>query len=124
MAKASTIRLPGTYVLKDDRGLPAEQQTVFQIAPLSIGDAYRAKDIAAQIQTGNGSWNFAQGSVEYFTLKKGLKGWTNLTDESGAQVLFTTDENKEVNDLSLARLTPEWRAELADAIRGAFPDPS
>lgn len=118
------------YVLKDDRTLPDDLQTTFQLEPLSIRDYERLQDRIAFIE--KKQTNIRSGSYDLDAVRIGLKGWERFWDgdpeefENPADcptVPFETrngggqyQNRKVVTDECLERLAPKHRAELARVI--------
>lgn len=98
------------YVLKEDRELPAEQQTVFKLKVLSARELAGLED-SVSVMDKDGNWQVKVGTKVLEILRLGLKGWKNLWRTSEI-----TEPFKGIGDESLDLLRPEWRRELADAI--------
>lgn len=113
MPKAVKARKPDTYVLKCDRSLPEDQQTVFSYAPLTVRGRYEIEDLQVSTEQGT-SFSFNKGRQEYETLVRGLKGWKNFTTDEGNQIPFDPKDMEK----NLAFLKEDWCEELAGVIRG------
>lgn len=61
------------YVCLEDRDLPAEEQTVFQLRTLTSEEHLRASDIASM----------GGGRATEYVLRVGIAGWSNLHDAEG-----------------------------------------
>ncbi len=98
------------YVLKEDRKLPREQQTVFKLKVLSARELARIEDnIAVFDKEGNQAVRMGTKVIEI--LSAGLRGWENLRDRNGGVITYS-EHREDRFDL----LRPGWRRELADAI--------
>jgi hypothetical protein len=107
-------------VLKCDRELPAESQTVFEIKYLTYDEQVRIEDatVTARVSSKDEEareMNFRSGSVERMTIHAGLVGWRNFKDANGEDVRFERRGNQVKNEC-LDRLHPDWRTELCNAI--------
>lgn len=98
------------YVLKEDRDLPPEQQTVFKLKVLSARELARLED-SVSVMDKDGNWQVKVGTKTLEILSCGLRRWDNFRDRNGNLITFvgSMDDNFD-------RLRPEWRRELADAI--------
>jgi hypothetical protein len=90
------------YVLREDRSLPREQQTVFLVKPLTLQQECEVARVAANDAHEAGT----------LILVHGLRGWSNLPDAAGADVAFEGDSKGNPTRTSLARLTSAQRTEL------------
>lgn len=112
------------YVLKADRELPEEQQTVFKLRPLSHTQRTKLQDMEYRWERGTDVISMPQGSMSHQILQCGLAGWTNLRDAEGNEIEFRTGKvvnvlGKNVSpvaDACLDRLHPADLQELAQAI--------
>lgn len=100
-----------TYVLECDRALPASQQTRWKLKALTVAEHARIADGASSFHRETGTIRIAQGTEVLETLRAGLVGCENFIDAAGLLVQFNQ------SDEFLSRLRPEWRAELAAAIK-------
>jgi hypothetical protein len=115
MAVARSTKEVFDYVLKEDRELPKEKQTVFHLRRLSTRHAVRARDLAED-----------QGRMCEFALRAGVAGWDNFADEDGKAVecrhdkgsvpVFGIDVAEPMSMDSLNRIPPHVVGELATAI--------
>jgi hypothetical protein len=103
------------YVLKEDRGLPKEKQTVWKLRHLLNRERAPIEDSIAKMSK-DGSYSFKAGSYPVDICKMGLRGWDNfqLPDGTLAQPEFTNSGMLKEKCLDL--LKPAWIAELADVI--------
>lgn len=114
------------YVLERERGLPPEQQTVFQLRTLTTRQRFRLMDLH---RLRDGGVEIRQGEVQYTALKVGLVGWRNFLDANGAEIPFEReggirsvnhiDVNGPASDATLDRLASEDALELAEAVASA-----
>jgi hypothetical protein len=104
------------YVLECDRTLPPEQQTVFRLRSLTVGEQADLEDSLA-VRRGE-DLGINVGSQKLRILRLGLVGWSNFRDAAGAEVPFEAIKGhpRHVTDVCLDRLDSEWRTELANAI--------
>jgi len=94
---------PVDYVLECDRELPAEEQTIFKLKPLSMKTSAELGDI---VREDNGI-SLNRGEQIVFILNKCLVGWSNFKDDKGKEIKFDGD---------LSRLLTEWGLELFNKI--------
>lgn len=99
------------YVLREDRALPLESQTVFLLKVLSARELAQIED-AMSVVTPGGDVCVRTGSQTLRTLELGLTGWENFKRPDGAMLAFDA-ATKSVN---WDYLRPEWRRELSHAI--------
>src|SRR3990170_460493 len=125
MVVALDPRLPFAYVLKSDRSLPPDQQTRFQLRPLTYQEDVYLRDQTVVISE-DGGGKVMMGSRRNLRLRLGLVGWSNLRDAQGRDVPFATEEQflagekrPVVSTASLERLSRVVREELADAVEEA-----
>jgi len=95
------------YVLKSERTLPKEQQTVFKLRCLTVSQRAEVEDNYSSIDG-----RLLIGSRQMVTLRHGLAGWENMLDEAGNKIPFN---EKEV-EKSIAFLPHRVMGELVDAI--------
>lgn len=103
------------YILKRERSLPIEQQTIFHLKVLTARELAGIEDNVSRINTADGSMTVKTGSTILDTLKKGLRGWENFKDAQGNAVLYR-ENNGVPRDDNFDRLLPADRRELANAI--------
>ncbi len=111
------------YVLKCDRDLPPDQQTVFQLRPLTNAQRFSLLDMNS-VQ--GGSTTLRGGTMAQTALRIGLAGWENLTNENDAVVPYVAHQGKVMvhgvaaespaTEETMNRLPWEAVEELADAI--------
>lgn len=116
------------YVLRDDRELPKEQQTVFLLRPLSNVQV-ASIDAMVDIDLSGTHARVPAGQQRLVALKAGLAGWEGYLDEQGTPVAFAVQRGVRSihgiecqdppSDATLAWLAAEHWTELADAIRDA-----
>lgn len=106
------------YVLKDDRELPKEQQTVFQLRGLTVSEEATVTDSMILAHGGVEELSVRAGTHQLTVLRYGLKGWSNFKNADGADVAFEVEKGHPrcVTDACLDRLLPKYRAELSSAI--------
>jgi hypothetical protein len=120
---ASTRR----YVLRDERGLPPEEQSVFLLRTLSVRELAQIEDRAAGVSHGgeDGEQMIAvrSGSTRLEALRFGLVGWERVFDSKGGEVPFRGTKQKrngvdfvQPDDETLGRIPPKYRLELAEEI--------
>jgi len=122
MAKVRIFGKEYSYVLKEERGLPKEEQTIWW---------YKLPDLETQCLIAEaiefeGDPGQAEGMRTVFrpdrraeaeVIRRCLVRVENLRDESGRAVEWPKE--KAAQDEFLAVLLPAWRAELAAAFRAA-----
>lgn len=120
MAVALTLT-PREYVLKCDRELPQDQQSVFLIRPLT---AKETTEVTDRLRFSGRTIEFGEGEEKksfpvpdnrtdnlYQIVRLGLVGWKNFKDESGKDVPFGADRDENLNYLYTL-----WILELHEAI--------
>lgn len=104
-----------TYVLPQDRGLPAEQQTVWHIRHLTAEEemslVHFNPEGAPPGQKGS------HGHTMYLTLKWGLVGADRARDEKGDEFKFEVGTDGKVTDAFLLRVKLVDRLFIAGAIQ-------
>lgn len=110
------------YVLKEERELPVDKQSVFLLRPLTLAESSKLEDMAVGIGAGN-NVTVNSGSVRIQALRFGLAGWENVVDASGNAVEFRSTTKKErgveivqPDDSIIAMIPPKARLELAEEI--------
>lgn len=93
------------YILKKERKLPKEEQTIFLIKMMTAEEGAHTVDVL----------NMNPGGAKYALscIQMGLIEWRNLKDYEGKEIDFLDEETKLKN---LDFLPPEYWAEIADAI--------
>lgn len=110
-------KTPFEYVLKAERDLPVEEQSVFMLKRLSAREEAVIQDrLTSRIQTGKDvRTDVHSGTYILQTLRAGLVGWRNVTDDTtGSEVAF----NEKNKDGMLDFLPGDVRDELFTKIRG------
>ncbi|ODS33667.1 MAG: hypothetical protein SCARUB_01187 [Candidatus Scalindua rubra] len=108
------------YILECDKALPVGEQTVFHYRSLSLEEQYNMLgDDVEYERSGDGKLKAKirfNKAGEIRTLITSITRIENLKDHSGNVIVWPNDEagRKRI----LASLNGEWRAELAEAIRG------
>jgi hypothetical protein len=117
MVKALTPKSEFEYVLRCDRELPEEDQTVFILRPLTVSEQAEVADVMFGGTAGSEDLIVRSGSVQIKTLRKGLVGWKNFLREDGSEVTFAVENKRKGIQLQLLDLlSMEHRVELSDAI--------
>jgi hypothetical protein len=112
------------YVLKEDRGNPAEEQTVFLYQLLKADDAWNIQDGVMEHIVPQGGKDadvrtiVHNGRSQKAALLRGLVGVRNMQDEDGNPVVFTTPKDKAGQMQVIDMLDNKQRVELANAILG------
>lgn len=102
------------YILKEDRELAPEAQTVFIIRPIRTRDDANIRNKVAE-RLENGSTVFKTGDVEIDYIKAGLVDVENFRDSTGKLIHIDKKDNR-VTDNWLDFLSKAQRAELSEAI--------
>jgi len=115
------------YVVKAQRGDPAEERTTFLLRPLTTREH---AEIQNKLYESSG-WGkkrqerFLTGTQIVLILRKGLVGWKNFHYEDGEEVKWEdpnqerTEEGRDmIMDRNLDRLPNAVRQELAEELRG------
>lgn len=103
------------YVLESERDLPTEEQTVFLLDDLKERDRVKVMDSFAVGQSEDGTTIRGTGTRTYLVLKGGLRGWRNLTDDTGLDVPCGLEGNV-ITDASLEMLPWSVKDELVGEI--------
>lgn len=126
MAIAVNPNEPFDYVLKEDRELPPEEQTIFHLRPLKHHERVKLDDMRYGMNARTSTVETPQGQIADLTLKVGLQGWKNLRDGNGGDVPFEQNPKtlnllgtnlRPPTDECLGRLHPNHVDELVEAIR-------
>ena len=114
---ARTPKLNLEYVLKAERLLSLEEQTVFFLRPLTVGERALLLDQQFTFEQGSGIGAYRAGSMQLAIVRACLTGWKNLRNEEGDEVPFETTE-KSVVVLGIPRrvVTDECLALIADVM--------
>ena len=110
------------YICKCDRELPEEEQTVWRLRTLTEEQYRQLVDKLTTTDQESGELRFNLGSHIYRAVRYGLVGVKNFRDENGKEIeLVTTQrgpkpEHAVVRDEFIAKIPPQVRHELADAI--------
>jgi len=109
------------YILKEDRALPKDEQTLFFLRTLTARDYYRLKDGALEVRAPirNASETrtvFHTGTQEQEILLKGLLRWENLKDARGNEMTYPDGRDTEAKLRALSYLRPNWRKEISEVI--------
>lgn len=120
------------YVLKRERNLPANEQTVFHLRSLTPVEMAEVENNTLTRDPTTGHNHYPVGTNNRLALKYGLDGWSGLRAPPGYQVNGVPSnevmpEKREevhggirkvcVTDKSLGFLPSSVRSELAEAIR-------
>jgi hypothetical protein len=116
MAIAVTPKKGFDYILVEDRTLPVEQQTVWELRALTVGEQTDVQDSLRTEKAETGETLWKSGTMVLQTLRAGLRGVRNFMDTDGKAVKFETDKSGKVTLEFLDLLLPKWRNELANAI--------
>lgn len=104
------------YVLKSERELEAEAQSVFLLKCLSATEAAELEDRNATVDMKSNMMLMSNASIALDVLRRGLKGWENVRNSDGELVEFRTDNKGRVRNDVLDMIPPAIRRELANAI--------
>lgn len=111
---------PVEYVLRIDRKLPPERQTVFLLQPLTAAEDFALQNRISKQQAAGA---IEVGGLRQDLLRRGLVGVRNFRDVHGGEIPFETDKSRmiagraSVSDAFLDRLASSDRTELAEAIQ-------
>lgn len=100
------------YICKEDRELPKEDQTVWELKLLGAKEQAKLRDDLYEISgMGEGrTERFKTGSTALKALELGLKGWRNFRYDDGEPVPFSVE--------NFDCIPPETRDELSNIVRG------
>lgn len=102
------------YVLEADRELPQDQQTVWILGYLTLGERAEIEDGIA-FGDAEGRTNYRVGSTKLETLRRALRDVRNFVDESGREVPLET-QGQYVHPRFLDRLADAWATELSNEV--------
>jgi len=98
------------YVLKNDRKLPKEQQTVFKIKVLTARELAQIEDSYSTIDM-DGQFHFKTGTRTLAILDVAVTGWENLKDKKEQPIPYDKG-----NANRWDYLRQDYRTELANFI--------
>jgi len=114
-------RQPWDYVLKAERN--KEISTKFHLRPLTCGELATVEDNLAAFNAESGEARLLSGTQTLKILRMGLVGWSDFYDAEGKPVEFQGTRRKvagqdvvQPDDITLDRLVPADRREIAEAI--------
>lgn len=109
-------KTPFDYILKSERKLPDDEQSVFLLKRLSAREEANIQDrLTSRVQKGKDvETTINSGTYILQTLKAGLVGWSKVYNDEGI-VLFDADSKKK--EAMIDYLPSEVRDELFSAIR-------
>jgi len=114
-------RQPWDYVLKAERN--NETPTKFHLRPLTCGELATVEDNLAAFNAESGEARLLSGTQTLKILRMGLVGWSDFYDAEGKPVEFQGTRRKvagqdvvQPDDITLDRLVPADRREIAEAI--------
>lgn len=107
-----------TFILAEDRELPEDQRTIFELRGLTVSEEAQVSDSMLMAHSGTDEVAFRAGTHQLTVLRYGLRGWENFLDAAGQAVAYETTKGhpKVVTDGCLDRLLPKHRQELVQAI--------
>ena len=121
------LRREREYILKAERELPEDEQTVWLLRSLDLDVSAQIQDRLVQL-VGSLAGDeeprtlVFSGTQEVTILLNGLIGWRNFCEEGGAPIPFPDlgrfNRNRDALKEWLARIPPEARSELAQEIVG------
>lgn len=103
------------YVLKEDRHLPPDQQTIWKTKILTARQHAHLQDYAVQANSTDSSMFVKSGSTVLETIKMGLYGWENFKDENGKEVEWRIKDGIPLDE-NFDRMQPRWRQEISKFI--------
>lgn len=104
------------YVLKNERKLPSEEQSVFLIRVLKATEQAKLEDQMTSVNINTNIMSVGKLTMELKALMIGLAGWENVKDKDGNEVEFMVDGRGKAKSENFDYL-PQWaRTELANAI--------
>ena len=80
------------YVLKAEREFPPEKQTTFRLRRLSTRQHLLLANLQGEDEAGTSGVKV--GTAMVAGLQIGIAGWSNFTDEHGAQIEFKPNKGK------------------------------
>ena len=112
------------YVLKSERDLPEEAQTIFLLADLKERHRVKIMDsFRVNVEEGDSTSVGGSGSRIYMAVKYGLVGWRNAKYADGTPVPFETESGSRVpTDDTLGMLSWADKMEIAEVVlEAAYP---
>lgn len=107
------------YVLKSERDLPPEKQTVFRLKPLTLREQSECERVDVWVdKSGAGHQVMDRKELARKQLTFGLVGWRNFLDENGKAVEFrrVSEGNRFALPEETLNLITPWAVEIANAI--------
>jgi hypothetical protein len=109
------------YILKEDRALPKDEQTLFFLRTLTARDYYRLKDGAMEVRAPirnamETRTVFHSGTQEQEIMLKGLIRWENLKDGHGNVLSYPDGNDSNAKLKAMSYLRPNWRKEISEVI--------
>lgn len=108
------------YVLKAERDLPREQQTIFKCKYLTVDEMAEVEDALGSFDSSTNEMRVKVGSQVVKILRLGLVGWLNFKHPDGTEAQFVIATNGKTKgsptNATLDMLSPADRRELANAI--------
>jgi hypothetical protein len=88
-----------TYVAKEDREKPQQEQTVFHFRKIGSSERANARDKMLKLNKKGRVETIASASSNLELTLSSLEGWSNLVDESGVQIPFDKGNKQACFDL-------------------------
>lgn len=104
------------YVVKDDRDLPPEEQTVWHLRCLTIAEESALADNQYSANAGSGEIMLKNGSYQVGILRRGVEGVSNFKDANGNEQAVSKAGNGLVPLHFFDLLSTKHREEIATAI--------
>lgn len=125
MAKLTISLSERAYILKEERDLPTEEQTIFYLRPLKYKEREDLSNnsITSLVNT-SGPMNDRQAMMRHnigtqarMCIDKGLVRVENLKDHEGKDLAYTSDMPARARENVLDLMPPSMTQELADEIQ-------
>lgn len=122
--KAVSPEIPYPYILKEDRGLSKEEQTIFNLTHLTVSEDAYLENRSGEMKR-NGEYIVNVGDAIPLGLHLGLESVENFKNGSAEDVQLIRDETKKYlvgkkrpwSDESLSKIKRDARIELYTTIR-------
>jgi len=83
----------------------------------------KLEDGLTKINQEDATISFASGSFNWSVIKRGVSGWSNVTDSDGAQVKFKKDANGFMDDSCIEMMPLDMITEVATTIASITRNP-
>jgi len=108
------------YVLRCDRGLVADVQTIWTLRGLRHKDRVAVED-SVMSTSGDGQFSFRTGSQRTTILLRGIVSVANFKDSRGVPIVAEKANRDRIQESFLDHVHPDHQTELANVIDNGGP---